>query len=200
MIFNRKKDLSKRIVIVSGLPRSGTSLMMKMLEAGGVSPLTDEIRTADQDNPKGYYEYERVKKLSEGDVGWLPQARGKAVKIIAALLTKLPFGYKYEVIFMRREIKEILASQRQMLIRRGEDPDKVSDKEMQHLFETHLLQVLGWIKKQKNVNFLEISYNGIMKDATPLIGKINKFLGGELDTAAMSAVVDPKLYRQRKGK
>ena len=201
MIFKRKKkDLSKRIVIVSGLPRSGTSLMMKMLEAGGVSPLTDEIRTADQDNPKGYYEYERVKKLSEGDVGWLPQARGKAVKIIAALLTKLPFGYKYEVIFMRREIKEILASQRQMLIRRGEDPDKVSDKEMQHLFETHLLQVLGWIKQQKNLNFLEISYNGIMKDATPLIGKINKFLGGELDTAAMSAVVDPKLYRQRKGK
>lgn len=194
----KNKDLAERIVVVSGLPRSGTSMMMKMLEAGGIPVLTDHEREADEDNPKGYFEYERVKKLKEGDDAWLPQAKGKVVKVIAALLTELPPSYEYEVIFMRRAMPEILASQRQMLIRRGENPDKVKDEDITALFEKHLAKVIGWAKKQKNVRFMEVDYNAALKNAAPIIKKVNKFLGGELDTEAMFAVVDPKLYRQRK--
>ena len=132
---------SQIVTIVSGLPRSGTSMMMKMLEAGGLPPLTDNLRTADEDNPKGYYEFERVKQLPKGDVAWLPDAQGKVVKVIAALLPSLPGGYHYRVIFMQRAMPEVLASQRQMLIRRGEDPNKIPDDVIAKLFEKHLKQV-----------------------------------------------------------
>ena len=110
------------IVVVSGLPRSGTSMMMKMLEAGGIPPVTDELRTADDDNPKGYYEFERVKQMDKGDTAWVADAQGKVVKVISALLKHLPSSHNYQVIFLRRHMSEILASQRKMLIRRGEDP------------------------------------------------------------------------------
>ena len=139
------------VTIVSGLPRSGTSMMMKMLEAGGLPPLTDNLRTADEDNPKGYYEFERVKQLPKGDVAWLPDAQGKVVKVIAALLPSLPGGYHYRVIFMQRAMPEVLASQRQMLIRRGEDPDKIPDDVIAKLFEKHLRQVNDWVSQQPNV-------------------------------------------------
>lgn len=194
----KKKDLAERIVVVSGLPRSGTSMMMKMIEAGGIPVLTDHEREADEDNPKGYFEYERVKQLKEGDDAWLPQARGKVVKVIAALLTHLPSTYEYEVIFMRRAMPEILASQRQMLIRRGENPDKVKDEDIAALFEKHLSQIIAWAKKQRNVRMMEVDYNATLKNAKPIVTKVNNFLGGELDTEAMLAVVDPNLYRQRK--
>jgi len=108
--FKRLKKTKQPIIVVSGLPRSGTSMMMRMLEAAGIQPLTDHIRTADSDNLKGYYEFERVKKLKEGDVAWLSDAQGKAVKIIAALLIELPSNYEYHVLFMRRKMEEILAS------------------------------------------------------------------------------------------
>src|SRR6185369_5935200 len=114
------------VIIVSGLPRSGTSMMMSMLVAGGIKAMTDSIRTADEDNPKGYFELEKVKEL-EKDHLWLSDAAGKAIKIISALLKHLPREYPYKTIFMRREMKEILASQRQMLIRRGEATDTISD-------------------------------------------------------------------------
>ena len=119
--FDKLFGKSQPIVIVSGLPRSGTSMMMKMLEAGGIPLLTDSIRQADEDNPKGYYEFERAKKLPDGDTAWLKEARGKAVKIIAALLMELPQGYTYQVLFMHRNIQEVLASQSKMLARRGEE-------------------------------------------------------------------------------
>jgi hypothetical protein len=199
MTFKRKKEnIEDRIVVVSGLPRSGTSMMMKMLEAGGIVILTDHARKADEDNPKGYFEYERVKKIKDGDVDWLPQAKGKVVKIIAALVTHLPHSYEYDVIFMRRAIQEILASQRQMLIRRGEDPDKVEDEVLAVLFEKHLAQVIDWAKKQKNVRFIEVDYNDMLKDPDPLIRNINQFLGNRLDANQMASVIDPELYRQRK--
>ena len=199
MAFKRKKEnIEDRIVVVSGLPRSGTSMMMKMLEAGGLVILTDHERKADEDNLKGYFEYERVKKLKDGDVDWLPQAKGKVVKIIAALVTHLLQSYEYDVIFMRRAIPEILASQRQMLIRRGEDPDKVEDEVLAVLFEKHLAQVIDWAKKQKNVRFIEVDYNDILKDPDPLIRNINQFFGNRLDANQMASVIDPELYRQRK--
>ncbi len=186
------------ITIVSGLPRSGTSMMMKMLEAGGIPPVTDNLRTADEDNPKGYYEFERVKQLPKGDVAWLPEAQGKVVKVIAALLPHLPNGYHYRVIFMQRAMPEVLASQKQMLIRRGEDPNKIPDDVIAKLFEKHLKQVNDWVAQQSNVERLDVNYNAMLKDPAPYIVQINAFLGGQLNTQQMAAVVDPALHRQRK--
>ena len=186
------------VTIVSGLPRSGTSMMMKMLEAGGLPPLTDNIRTADEDNPKGYYEFERVKQLPKGDVAWLPEAQGKVVKVIAALLPALPGGYHYRVLFMQRAMPEVLASQRQMLIRRGEDPNKIPDQVMAKLFEKHLRQVDDWIDQQANVKRLDVNYNEMLKNPQPFIDQINAFLGDRLDARRMATIVDPSLHRQRK--
>ncbi len=152
------------IVVVSGLPRSGTSLMMKMLEVGGIPPLTDKIRTADDDNPKGYYEYERAKKLKEGDFAWLPEAEGRAVKVISALLSYLPAEYQYKVVFMQRALPEVLASQRKMLVNRDEDPDRVSDEELAGLFEKHLAEVTGWLAQQPNISTHYLSYNELVAD------------------------------------
>jgi hypothetical protein len=141
------------ITVVSGLPRSGTSLMMKMLEAGGMELLIDNIRQPDQDNPKGYYEFEHVKQLNKGDFEWLADAQGKVVKIIATLLPYLPDTYEYRILFLRRKMSEILASQRKMLIRRGADSDKISDEQMSQVFEKHLQNVEEWISKQANITY-----------------------------------------------
>jgi hypothetical protein len=189
---------SEPIVIVSGLPRSGTSMTMKMLEAGGMPPLTDHIRSPDEDNPKGYYEFERAKKLKEGDTDWLPQAEGKAVKLIGALLMELPKrGYTYRVLFMRRTMEEILASQDKMLAHRGEDK-KVEDEKMAALFEKHIKDVEDWMDSQPNLSYIDVDYNHAIQDPRSTAEKINQFLGGDLDVQAMAAVVDPSLYRQRK--
>jgi hypothetical protein len=194
----RNDPAEKPIVVVSGLPRSGTSLMMMMLEAAGIPPLTDMQRRADGDNPRGYYEYERAKKLKDGDTDWVDLARGKSVKVISALLEYLPAEYQYKVFFMRRSLSEILASQRKMLINRGEDPDKVSDEEMALYFSRHLAQVMEWLGKQKNFSVLYVDYNELLKNPEPQVHQVNRFLGGELDESLMFAAIDPDLYRQRK--
>jgi len=191
-----KKD-QPSIVVVSGLPRSGTSLMMKMLEVGGIPPLTDKIRTADDDNPKGYYEYERTKKLKEGDFAWLPEAEGRAVKVISALLSYLPPEYQYKVVFMQRALPEVLASQRKMLVNRDEDPDRVSDEELARLFEKHLAEVTGWLAQQPNISTHYLSYNKLVADPAPHIQDLDRFLPGFLDISPMGMVIDPALYRQR---
>lgn len=195
--FSKNNTDSHGIVIVSGLPRSGTSMMMKMLEAGGIPPLTDRLRTADDDNPKGYYEFERAKKLKDGDNAWLPDAQGKAVKVISALLTHLPPDYSYRVIFMVRAMPEILASQRKMLENRGEDPDKISDEEMTRLYEKHLSQVRSWMQNQPNLRYLDVNYNLLLQEPLPWVEQINQLLGNKLDIDPMMDVVDPSLYRQR---
>ncbi len=186
------------IVIVSGLPRSGTSMMMKMLEAGGISPLTDELRTADGDNPKGYYEFERVKQLDKGDTGWLPMARGKAVKVISFLLQHLPADERYQVIFLRRNLDEILASQRKMIINRGEDPDRMDDAQVAAMFNRHIELVEKWLARQPNVDTLYIHYSDVMADPLPEINRMCRFFDRDLDAQAMAEVVDPDLYRNRK--
>ena len=192
-LFNSKQT----IIIVSGLPRSGTSMMMKMLEAGGMPPLTDQIRTPDDDNPKGYYEFERVKKLDKGDTAWLPEAEGKAVKVISQLLKYLPPDYDYKVVFMRRHIDEILASQKKMLTNRGEDPDRISDEELAELFEKHLNHVLHWLEEQPHFTTLYIEYRDALSDPQTVATQVNDFLNGKLEVAEMTAVVDPALYRNR---
>jgi hypothetical protein len=186
------------ILVVSGLPRSGTSMMMKLLEAGGIPPLTDEIRVADVDNPEGYYEFERVKQLDKGDTGWLPLAEGKAVKIISALLPYLPKDRAYRIIFVRREVSEILASQRKMLVHRGEDPDSMDEAELTAVFDKHLRQLDAWMARQPNMTVMSIRYNDILADPASAVAQINAFAGGGLDVAAMNRVVDPAIYRNRK--
>lgn len=188
--------MGQEIVIVSGLPRSGTSMMMRMLEVGGIKVLIDNIRTANEDNPKGYYEFERVKQI-EHDQSWLQDAKGKAVKIISALLKYLPKDYTYKVIFMQRKMKEILASQRQMLIRRGEPIDTASDEKMVDLFRQHLRRVEAWIDDQPNIEVIYVSYNKILESPVEQANRINHFLGNMLDVEKMVSVVDKTLYRQR---
>ena len=189
--------VSDIITVVSGLPRSGTSMMMKMLEAGGMQPLTDGIRAADEDNPKGYYEYERVKQI-EDDKAWLEDARGKSVKMIAALLKHLPPEYRYEVVFMRRDLEEVLASQRRMLVRRGESPDTVPDERMAELFQKHVEQVEAWIADQPNMTVLYVDHGDVLEDAEGQAQRVSEFLSHTLDVATMAAVVDRSLYRQRR--
>ena len=186
----------RRITIVSGLPRSGTSMMMKMLEAGGMEPLTDELREPDRDNPKGYYEFERVKQL-EHDKGWLPDAEGKVVKIISQLLQHLPADYAYQVIFMRRRMEEILASQERMLMRRGEESKQISDERLAALFRKHLEHVQAWLERQPNFEVTYVSYNRVLEKPRQEARRIDAFLDEDLDVDAMAEVVDPSLYRQR---
>ena len=194
----RKKNPQNNITIVSGLPRSGTSMMMKMLEVGGLPPLTDKIRTADQDNPKGYYEFERVKKMPDGDKDWMVEARGKSVKVISALLEHLPPEFSYKIIFMRRNMDEILASQKKMLIRQGKPTDKVSDEDLAQMYAKHLAKVQTWLSSQTNVSTIEVDYNSLLENPRPYLEQIQKFLGVELNIDNMGNVVDPTLYRQRR--
>ncbi|MEJ2264185.1 MAG: sulfotransferase [Anaerolineales bacterium] len=196
-LFGRSKS-NNVVTIVSGLPRSGTSMMMKMLEAGGVPPLTDEIRTADKDNPKGYYEFERVKKMPDGDKAWMAEARGKSVKVISALLEHLPPEYSYKVIFMRRDMNEILASQKKMLIRQGKPTDKVSDEDLAKMYEKHLAKVQAWLTSQPNVSMLDVDYNLLLENPRPYLERIRNFLGVDLSIERMGNVIDPALYRQRR--
>lgn len=188
---------SNVVTIVSGLPRSGTSMMMKMLEAGGIPVLIDNIRQADEDNPKGYYEFERVKQVKE-DTGWLEDAKGKVVKMVSMLLMDLPPEHSYHIVFMRRKMEEILASQKQMLIRSGKPANAVPDEKMAQLFEKHLNQVFSWLARQPNMRVIYINYNDMLANPAENITKVNQFFDGQLDTQQMMGVIDKALYRQRK--
>lgn len=191
-------ETGKPIYIVSGLPRSGTSMMMKMLEAGGLNILTDNIRTADDDNLQGYYEFERVKQLKEGDTVWVDEARGNVVKVISALLEHLPAGYQYKIIFMEREMLEILSSQRKMLERRGKPGNPAEDGKFAELYGKHLEKVKGWLSQQQNMEVLYVRYNDMLKAPEDYAAKVAAFLNVPLDQKAMSAVPQEQFYRQRK--
>ncbi len=195
--FRRPKS-KKFVTVVSGLPRSGTSMMMKMLAAGGLPPLTDNLRTADDDNPKGYYEFERVKKMPDGDVSWVGDAQGKVVKVISALLEHLPPAYSYRVLFMQRNVEEILASQKQMLIRSGKPTDQVSDEQLAEMYGKHLEKVYAWLEQQGNFSVIYLDYGAMLADPGKYADQVNQFLDDVLNPEEMVAVVDPDLYRQRK--
>jgi hypothetical protein len=168
-----------------------------MLAAGGVPVMTDSVRTADENNPKGYYEYEAVKEMGDGDTSWMEAALGKALKVISYLLDKMPSGYPYKVIFMQREIAEVLASQKRMLEREGKPENGVSDDEMQALYNKHLENVMAWLSRQPNIEMHFTSYNEILNDPRPQVEALRSFLGMELDSQAMVNVVDKALYRER---
>ena len=197
--LSSRLSTQKPAVVVSGLPRSGTSMMMQMLEAGGLEIVTDAERAADDDNPEGYYEFEKVKELNAGgDLAWLGECRGKAVKIISFLLMKLPADYRYRVIFLERDIDEVLASQKKMLQNRGKELDAVSDGKMKRNFEKHLREVRVFLDRAPNFDVLHVNFREVMERPGEHANKIAEFLGGGLDTGAMAGAVKTELYRNRR--
>jgi hypothetical protein len=172
-------------------------MMMKILEAGGIPPLTDGIRKADRNNPNGYYEFERVKNLKEGDTDWLPDACGKAVKIIAPLLPYLPTGYDYRVIFMKRNINEILDSQQKMLVSRGVEPTSEKDAHIAVLFQKLLKNTEIWANSTDGVQSILMDYNRILSDPDSQLRQLNRFFGGILNMDSMAGAIDMGLYHQR---
>jgi Sulfotransferase domain len=195
-LFTPFHKTEKPIVIVSGLPRSGTSMMMKMLAEGGLPVLTDEIRRADDDNPNGYFELEVVRKLKEGDFEWLAAAKGRAVKVISSLLENLPEQFSYKVIFMERELSEVLASQKKMLDHRGEVP-KVGDLELEQQFRQHLSALKPWLVRQPNIEVLYVNYNALMSKPELFCERIEEFLDSPLNQKRMRSVPTEQLYRNR---
>jgi hypothetical protein len=185
------------ITVVSGLPRSGTSMMMRMLEVGGMHILTDNIRQADADNPNGYYEFEPVKQLSR-DASWLMDAPGKAVKMVYPLLYDLPQDYEYKVIFMNRHPGEVVASQDAMLQRQGKNTGALSTANFAELLQKELQRLQAWLQPRSNFAVLNLNYNCIVTDPHAAVNEIDRFLGYPLDTQAMIGVFDVSLYRQRR--
>ncbi len=190
--------VSDAITLVSGLPRSGTSMMMRMLAAGGMPVVTDNIRQANEDNPNGYYELEKIKQL-EADDTWLMAEKGKVIKAISALLPMLPKDIFYYVIFMQRNMEEILASQQKMLARRGTTTEAgVPDEVMAAKYEKYLAATYRWLEGQPHFHVIYVHYSDILSAPLDKAQEVSSFLGNGLDVEKMAAMVDSNLYRQRK--
>ena len=199
MSATQTRDASRAFVtIVSGLPRSGTSLAMQMLRAGGLPVLADDARPPDADNPAGYLEYAPVLRTAT-DATWVAQAPGHAVKVIYALLRQLPPGFEYRVLWMRRDLEEVMASQRAMLARRGGAPQQESSPvRLASVFAAQLHETERWFAQQAAFRVLALGHRDVVTDARSAAAAIDAFLGGGLDREAMARAVDPALYRQRR--
>jgi hypothetical protein len=184
------------ITVVSGIPRSGTSLMMQMLSAGGMDVLTDGQRTPDPNNPRGYYEFELVKSLARNPAV-IAEAEGKVVKVISSLLTSLPSRFEYRVIFMRRQLEEVVASQDRMLGRLGKPVPTTNTPSVIGAFEGHLKQIRDWLPRQSNISVLYVDYALVVEDVTREASRIASFLDRELDIRSMAAQVERSLYREK---
>jgi len=189
------EDMPDTITVVSGLPRSGTSMLMQMLNAGGIDPLTDGERVANEDNPKGYFEYTSVKNIKK-DARWLEEAKGKSVKIIAQLLNIAiqHKKYNYRVIFVERDMREILESQTKMLKRSGGYKSPLSDDQLANAYNRQLNSLKRILAIHKTP-VLFLNYKDSIKNPLKTAEKINDFMGGLLDANAMAESVDSKLYR-----
>ncbi len=194
----RRLRYGEPIIVVSGLPRSGTSMAMQMLAAAGVDVVTDGVRKPGEDNPRGYYEDERVKDLHKDteDRSWLSGSRGKAIKIISFLLKDLPQTNNYKVIFMERELPEVLASQQKMLDRRGEK-NETDDERMLEIWNDHLWRVDYLLKHNDCFESLVVPYKDVVSNPLEQARRMKAFLGLPLDPEKMASAVDPKLYRNR---
>ncbi|MBV8728585.1 MAG: sulfotransferase [Acidobacteriia bacterium] len=181
--------------MVSGLPRSGTSMIMRMLESGGLPLVTDGIRQADDDNPRGYYEYEPVKRLDK-DASWLKDTYHKAIKIIYILLYHLPSNHRYKVIFLRRSLDEVVASQKVML-RNRQQQGRLDDEQLIESYHHQLNRLYTWIKHQPNFEIIYLDYEEVVSEPPKAVFDIVGFLGLPLDTGAMVSSVEPELYRRR---
>jgi hypothetical protein len=184
------------ITIVSGLPRSGTSLMMQMLDAGGLTVLSDGERKPDTDNPKGYLEWERIKQLPK-DPGLIAEAEGKVVKVISQLILSLPLGHEYRVIFMQRPLPEVLRSQDEMLRRRGNTESIKDTSAIEDAFQRHLIEVNKWLAGRENVQVLRVHYHRVLREPKVVAEELAAFLKVPLNIEAMVRPVDGSLYRNR---
>lgn len=184
------------ITVVSGLPRSGTSLLMQMLEAGGMDVLQDRIRKADDDNPKGYFEYGPVKEL-KNDNSWIHIALGKAIKVIHLLLPHLPAEFNYNVLFVMRDLDEVLSSQSIMLKRLGKIGAGPGQDALKSIFQRELDKTQTWLSTQPNIRTLVIQHRKLIGNPPVEAGRISSFLAQGLNEQAMAHVVDPALYRNR---
>ncbi len=194
----RRARLGPPVIVVSGLPRSGTSMMMRMLEQGGLELLKDEVRGADQDNPRGYFEFEPVKDLAgRTDKAWVKKARGKAVKVISELLRELPRGFFYRVVFLQRPLREVIASQNKMLQRSGTEADPAGNERLAMLFERHLRATRLWLRRQPNFEVFEVDYRSVIENPRQEAEKLTAFLKLPLRVDSMVAAVEPGLYRNR---
>ncbi|MDX2437251.1 MAG: sulfotransferase family protein [Acidobacteriota bacterium] len=192
-------EAGRPIIVVSGLPRSGTSMAMAMLTEGGLQCLDDGVRKADEHNPNGYFEDERVKTLeSADDAGWIGEARGRVVKVVSPLLKNLPSGESYRVLFMLRDLDEVLASQKKMMDRRGEQHD-VPDDQMKRIYRDHLTTVNTLLKSRPDTTVKYLEFRSVIDRTREITDQINAFLDLDLnlDLDRMAAVVDKKLYRNR---
>jgi hypothetical protein len=185
------------LTIVTGVPRSGTSLVMQMLAAGGLPALSDGARGPDADNPRGYFEFEPAKRLAR-DAAWLALAPGRAVKLAHTLVASLPTGFFYRVLLVRRRLDEVLASQRVMLARSGAAPDPAEDARLLRAFEAQLARLERELAGRENVAWLALEHAELLRAPALAAARIDHFLGGGLDAAAMAACVDPALHRQRR--
>ena len=186
------------VVLVSGLPRSGTSMLMQMLEKGGMPIVTDKTRTPDEDNPRGYQEFERIKELdTTRNKSWLQNYRGQVIKTISFLLQDLPLNLNYQVLFMRRNLDEVLRSQNKMLERNGTAGTGVSDEKMRLNYELHLKKVYYRLGRTPNFQVLYLDYPAIIADPLREARRISAFLGRHLDVEAMAGAVEAGLYRNR---
>jgi hypothetical protein len=173
-------------------------MAMKMLEAGGMELVVDNVRTADEDNPKGYYEDERVKELAETeDKTWISSARGKVIKVVSSLLNYLPKDYIYKVVFMRRNLHEVLASQSKMLDRRSEE-SHTDDQDLLAMYESHLEKVEFQLRFRPNFEALYVNYADVVAQPAAQARRIADFVGGSLDVDRMASAVDGSLYRNRR--
>jgi hypothetical protein len=184
------------ITIVSGLPRSGTSLMMQMLDAGGLPVLSDGERKPDTDNPKGYLEWERIKQLPK-DPNLIAEVEGKVVKVISQLLLLLPAGREYRIILMQRPLSEVLKSQDEMLRRRGNAESIGNTSAIEEAFQRHLIEVNQWLAGKSNVKVARVHYHRVLREPKPVAEEVAAFLGTPLDIEAMVRQVDGSLYRNR---
>jgi hypothetical protein len=190
------RAVREEIVVVSGLPRSGTSLMMQMLDRGGLPVVTDRAREADVDNPRGYYEFEAVKRVKQ-DASWIPELRGKAVKAVSQLLYDFPASESYRIVFMERDLDEMLLSQEKMLVRLGRPAAPAEPMKQAYLL--HLERLYDWLRRQPHLRTLFVRYGDLVARPAKQATRVNEFLDRALDVEAMIAAVDPALYRNRIG-
>ncbi len=195
---------SEPTIIVSGLPRSGTSMMMQMLEAGGIEPVSDREREPDDDNPRGYYEHEAIKKLG-ADQSVLHNTGGKSAKVIHRLLTHLPGGQHYAIVLLHRNIDEVLASQQAMLDRLGRDGAKLDPQRLRAIYLGELQAAIASMNARADVVLLGLDHAQVLADPAGAAGMVASFIESQpgwtrsLDRDAMAQAVDPTLHRQRSG-
>jgi predicted AlkP superfamily phosphohydrolase/phosphomutase/tetratricopeptide (TPR) repeat protein len=188
---------AEEIIIVSGLPRSGTSMMMQLLEAGGLPVFTDNLRIADENNKKGYYEHEAVKIIHK-DNSWMKNAVGKTVKVVSHLLTSLPMRYKYKIVFMERDLDEVTVSQSKMLQNLGKLAPDTAHFSIEQSFRKTNDKVKTWLNDKQNMNVIYIDYKEAITNSENVIEQLNEFFDNKLNTQHMQQIIDKNMYRTQK--